>query len=67
MCVIWEGVCLCKSLLPVQPTEMCSHISEQMFLGGIGFFCLSDRIGGCWETNNGGGNLNFVGINNYSP
>lgn len=63
MCVIWEEVYLYMFLIPIQPTEMWSHISEQMFPGGTGFFYLSDRAVGSWETDNGGGKLKFGGIN----
>ena len=38
-----------------------------MFLGGVDFFYLSDRVVGSRETNNGGGKPKFGGINNYSP
>ena len=45
---------------------MWSHISEQMFSGGIGFSYLSNRVGGWWETDNGGGKPKCGGINDYS-
>lgn len=47
--------------------ETWSHISEQMFLGGIDFVYLSDRVVGSRETNNVGGKPKVGGINNYSP
>lgn len=55
-------------ILPLQPAGTWLDISEEMFLEGIGFFWLSKRVFGCWETNNGGGKLKFGDFhNNYFP
>lgn len=54
-------------IIPIQPTGGWLDISEEMFLGGIAFFCLSNKVVGCWETNNGGGKLKFGDFNSYFP
>lgn len=34
-----------KSLIPIQSTETWSHICQQVFLAGIGFFFLLELLG----------------------
>lgn len=55
-------------VIPIPPTRSwLEDISEEMSVEGIGFFCLSNKVVGCWETNNGCGKLKFDDFGNYFP